>query len=143
MELWIGTSIAWYGSACLQPQGRTLQYLPWKESGLMEIVKEFSAHRFASLAQWFHFCNIYQLQICPHCQRSARQAFSTPVPVYRWSCSVCCSESGHRNDPPACPQWSRQDDVAAIGDHPHGVGSKVKTATVTKLPFLNYQFRVI
>ncbi|GEM_PF-4343691 len=108
----------------------------------MEKVQEFRADRFASLTLWFHFCNTYQLDLCPRCQRGARQPHSSPVPSWRWICNSCSSESAHlplnRKDSPL----ERADAVAAAVSPHHGVGSKPDALVQAKLAFPKFKNRV-
>ena len=108
----------------------------------MEKVQEFRADRFASLTLWFHFCNTYQLDLCPRCQRGARQPHSSPVPSWRWVCTSCSSESAHRPVEFSSGNPGRADAVAfATGPH-HGVGSKPAALVQAKLAFPKFKNRV-
>lgn len=108
----------------------------------MEIVKEFQADRFTSLALWFHFCNTYQLEICPRCQRSARQCQSSPVPSWSWTCSSCSSETNHRPAPTVAPESMRADAVGVKASIHHGVGSTSPLTFEAKLAFPKFKNRV-
>ena len=108
----------------------------------MEKVQEFRADRFASLTLWFHFCNTYQLDLCPRCQRGARQPLSSPVPSWRWVCTSCSSESAHqRVVAPSCNSKRADAVVSATGPH-HGVGSKPAALVQAKLAFPKFKNRV-
>jgi hypothetical protein len=108
----------------------------------MEKINEFRADRFASLTLWFHFCKTYQLDLCPRCERGARQPLSSPVPAWRWICTSCASESAHQQPPQTCCSAEKADDVAVPAWPHHRVGSGSRDLIQAKLAFPKIEIRV-